>query len=69
MKKQLQCILKQFPPDLPLEKSTPLHHHSAWSIKCELAEGITLVLRKHSFATWLYSMNVKFLGVKEKIAW
>lgn len=66
MKKQLQYVLKQFPPDIPLEKSTPLHHCSAWSIKCELVEGITLVLIKHSFSTWFYSMNIKFPGVKEK---
>lgn len=55
------------PPDLPLEKSTPLHHQSVWSIKSELDDGITLVLIKHSFSTSFCSMNIKLLGVMEKI--
>lgn len=54
-------------PDLPLEKSTPLYHQSIWSIKSELDDGITLVLIKHSFSTWFCSMNIKLLGVIEKI--
>lgn len=56
-----------FPPDSPLEKSTPLHHQSIWSIKSELDDGITSVLIKHSFSTLFCSMNIKLLGAMEKI--
>lgn len=43
--------------DLPLEKSTLFGLQSTLHINLEINDGIALVIIKHSFSSWQYSVN------------